>query len=82
MSGAIDCLLFKQVSVEDPTAAELLTTVNVAINTLMSGNAKSVTTANGRTFEYNDLTALRQMRRELTRECRQSNTTVRLGDVS
>lgn len=80
-SGAIDCLLFKQVSIEDPTAAELLTAANAAILSLITGKAKSISIA-GRSFEYNDLDALRQMRRELTRECREPNTTIRLGDVS
>jgi len=70
------------VSAEDPTAAELLTALNVAILALIEGGASAITACNGQNYTYNDLDKLRLMRAELRKECRSSGATIRLGDVS
>jgi len=64
------------------TAAELLDAVNTAILELVQGKAKSITAHDGRSFTYNDLPELRQMRQDLLREVRSTGAMIRPGDVS
>ena len=68
-------------SVEDPTASELLTAVNAAILALVTNKAKSISVGE-RTFVYNDLNELRQMRKQLRTECGSTSGTIRLADIS
>lgn len=68
-------------STENPTAAELLTAVNAAILDLVSGNVQSVS-INNRSWTYQDLSKLRDMRKQLQMEVREPSSTIRLGDVS
>jgi len=68
-------------SVEEPTAAELLVAVNAAILALITGKVKSYN-IEGTGFTYNDLQELKDMRKQLQAECRPTGSTIRLGDVS
>jgi len=68
-------------SIDDPTAAELLTAVNAAILELITDRTKQFTVA-GRVYSYNDLNDLRAMRTELQKETRSESGSVRLGDFS
>ncbi|HUW18258.1 MAG TPA: hypothetical protein VMW16_03065 [Sedimentisphaerales bacterium] len=68
-------------SAENPTAAELLTAVNAAILDLVTGNVKSIS-INDRSFTYQNLNELRDMRKQLQMEVREPSSTIRLGDVS
>lgn len=54
-------------SVEDPTAAELLTEVNKAIRALLMRRVSSYTVG-GVSYRYEDLNNLRLLRRELAGE--------------
>ena len=64
----------------DPTAAELLTAVNVAISTLLTRRVKSYRVA-GVEYTYSDLSELRAMRRDLQQECRTTGNQIRLADM-
>lgn len=68
-------------SAENPTATELLIAVNVAILDLIAGNVKSIS-INDRSFTYQNLDELRDMRKQLQREVHDPSSTIRLGDVS
>ena len=68
-------------SVEEPTAAELLVAVNAAILALITGKVKSYN-IEGTGFTYNQLDELRDMRKQLQAECRPTSSTIRLGNVS
>lgn len=68
-------------SITDPTSAELLTAVNAAILSLLSGKTKSYSIGD-RTYVYRDISDLRELRKSLVAECRATGGTIRLGDIS
>ena len=68
-------------STADPTAAEILTALNVAILALVTKKYSSMT-IDGRTYTYIDIDKLRAWRKELRAETRTTSNTVRVADVS
>lgn len=68
-------------SISDPTGAELLTTVNAAILALSTHKVARYTI--GQTsYEYQNLPALRMLRKDLRAEVKTGSSRVRLADVS
>ena len=68
-------------SAENPTVAELLTAVNAAIYALVTRKVSSYT-VDGVTYNYHDLKALRELRKELREQSRTSSGSIRLADIS
>ena len=69
-------------SAEDPTLAELLTAVDVAILNLLTNKISSYS-LNGISYDYHNLDDLRRLRDELKKETAAgSASSIRLADIS
>lgn len=67
-------------SAADPTVAEMLIAVNTAIYAIVVKKFSSYSIA-GRSYTYNDLGQLREMRAELSKESRTGNSMIRLAGL-